>query len=189
MRGEQSHKGSWQQCKRTLKRLKYIFIGLTFPLLLNSCGFNRNELEINFDQSIEVANLMDKFSIQELTISRDNHIRLDNLLILPDSVDRHGIEPSHGDSIVSLTEWTNATGFSKTELSNLKRLLTESNNTKIVKENGAFFFMTGSWIDAQWGKVYSKTDISNQEDSFSFGRVQEIEPIKDRPNWFDYYVD
>jgi hypothetical protein len=172
-----------------LRQIKHILTALTLSLLFNSCGINRNEREINFDKSIELAKLMDKFSVQELTITRDNHIRLNNLVIIPDSIEPQGIQLSFRDSIVTTSDWIYATGFKETDLSNLKRLLKESNNIKIIKDNESFFFMTGSWIDAQWGKVYSKTDISNKKDSFKFERVQEIEPIKDQPNWFDYYID
>ena len=180
---------NWQQFRRTLRRINHILIELIILLILSSCGLNRNERELNFDQSIELANLMDKLSIQELAISRDNYIRLNNFVIIPDSIDFHGIESSYGDSIVTLSEWTKATGLTKTDLSNLKRLLTESNNAKIVIDNGAFFFMTGSWIDAHWGKVYSETEISDQEDLFKFDRVKDIEPIKNQQNWYDYYAD
>ena len=182
-------KTGWQQCKITLRRLNHILFGLIFLLLVNSCEFKRNEREINFDQSIELANLMAKYSIQELSISRDSLIRINNLIIVPDSIDQQGIETIHRDSLVTMSYWIRSTGFTNIDLSDLKHLLTESNNFKIVMENGAFFFMTGSWIDAHWGKVYSKTDITDQEDLFKFDRVKEIEPIKNQPNWFDYYAD
>jgi hypothetical protein len=158
-------------------------------LFINSCNFEKNERQIDFEKSVELAKYMGDFSINQLAIHRSGFLKVDNYVILPDSVDKDSIEIGLNDSLIHQIDWLKTSDLTKKKLNEIKRLLIDSNNEKINYENGAYFFMTGGWIDAQWGKVYSISDISDKEDFFKFERIKDIDPIENKQNWFDYYID
>jgi len=90
---------------------------------------------------------------------------------------------------MDLNEWVSVKNINQEDIVNLKRLMIESNNLKIIKDQDAYFFSEGGWIDSEWGKVFSLKNILDQEDIFKFERVQDIEVIEGKLNWYEYYAD
>ncbi len=90
---------------------------------------------------------------------------------------------------LTVAQWTNDKQVSKELMVAIKMLLKETSNYRIVNENNTYFFVEGGWIDSNWGKAYSVGDISDGEESFKFDRVQDIDLIRGKPNWYEYYAD
>lgn len=172
-----------------MRHLYNISFGLVILLLINSCSSAKNERQIDFEKSTELAEYMENFSIDQLSVHKNGFLQFDNYIILPDSVDKETVEINLRDSLIHQTDWLRSSKLTEKQLGEIKSLMIESNNEKVNHDNGAFFFMTGSWIDAQWGKAYSKLDISDKVDFFTFERIKEIEPIENKQNWYDYYAD
>ena len=90
---------------------------------------------------------------------------------------------------VKAEEWVKNKKMSCSEFQSLKRLISETENYRIIKEQDTYFFSEGGWIDSNFGKAYSKTDPRESIEEFQFDRVKEIDPITDRNYWYEYYAD
>ena len=90
---------------------------------------------------------------------------------------------------MDLTDWVETKNQNKDSLIVLRDLMINSSNKRIIKDNESYFFNEGGWIDSDFGKVFSESDITGKLDKFKFDRVKEIEPIPNLENWYTYYAD
>lgn len=173
-------------------RVSYIkvFYGIVLLSLLTACGMKRKERKIDFEKSVKLGELLKSLSIQEISVLQyGGALKINDQIVVSDSINLDALELCKIHECLHETQWVELSIMTKSDLVAIKELLKESNNVKVISDQGAFFFMTGSWIDAQWGKVYSTSDIIGKEGVFEFEGVKEITPIEDFSNWFEYYAD
>lgn len=167
------------------KSWKYFFILLlNFSIL--ACDESSLVREIDLEKSEQLIESIDHLNIKSLVLSDQNLIIDDTLIVMnPDSLN----SPIFYRHQMSLEEWESKKRLPKETLTKVLHLMNESSNNRIVKENKAYFFNEGGWIDSDFGKVYSKQELEGKAKDFKFGRVQEIKPFGEKQNWYVYYAD
>ena len=167
------------------KSWKYFFILLlSFSIL--ACHENSHVREIDLEKSEQLIEYIDHLSIESLVLSDQNLIINDTLILInPDSLNN----PVFHRHQMSLEEWESKKRLPKGTLAKVLNLMNESSNKSIVKENKAYFFNEGGWIDSEFGKVYSKQELVGKAKDFKFERVQEIKPFGKKQSWYVYYAD
>lgn len=165
-----------------------LIIGLVI-VLLNSCGIDNNLRQIDIDKSMLIIEKMEHLQIHRLTLNYNDLIINDTLIYL-DSIAKDTISNRPWTKAqIDIGDWIILKKQHKDSLIILRDLMKNSANKRIIKDNESFFFNEGGWIDSDFGKVYSKTNITDQLDKFTFDRVKEIEPIPNLKNWYTYYAD
>ncbi|WP_299991010.1 hypothetical protein [uncultured Pontibacter sp.] len=151
-----------------------------------ACNSEADVREIDLEKSEHIIDYVDQLNLSTLVLNDQNLIiNYTLILINPDSLKR----PLFHKYQVSMEEWELKREVPAGTLENLLSLLNESGNNRVVKEKEAYFFKEGGWIDSDFGKVYSKQQLTGKAKDFKFDRVQEIKPIGDRENWYVYYAD
>ena len=147
-----------------------------------------------YENHIDVAKTEQELipKLKEITFKRlvlNNSLLVidDTLLLFDDDTTTHAF--GFLRDTLRMDQWTNEKQISEELMVAIKMLLNETSNYRAINENDAYFFSEGGWIDSNWGKAYSVDDISDKEESFKFDRVQDIDPIRGKPNWYEYYAD
>ena len=166
-------------------KVPILFIYIIF---IYSCGTEKYDLKINYEKSIKLIELVDNYGISEVFVDREKNLIINGKVIVDSIEVKNEIKPGEYNK-VSKIDLINELKITSEKIDSIQILMNESNNIKLNIENGAYFFMTGSWIDAQWGKVYSERDLNNMENDFKFERIKDIKPIKNKLNWYNYYAD
>ena len=167
-------------------KVKYLLI---LGLILVSCGLDRTGREIDLQKNEEIIPFMNGLSINRLELREGNLVVNDTLLQFNSSSVDSLPDSQWTAHKMKLQEWVENRRISSDKMTDLKNLMTTSNNLRIIREKGTFFFSESSWIGADWGKAYSINNIIPKKTDFAFDRVQEIKPVDEQPNWYEYYVD
>jgi hypothetical protein len=162
------------------------FTHIIILLLLSSCGQSGTVESIDLDKTEKLMPLLDRLKFSKIEL-------VDNALIINDTLIKFSRNSSNleiyvADSI-AVEDWTKTNKIPKDNLMALKDKIRESRNYRITKESNTYFFSEGGWIDSNFGKAYSKSNINNDETSYKFERIQSIKSIKNKPNWYEYYAD
>ena len=156
-------------------------------LILNACiDMYSTHLDLGKTEQYLIPEL-NKINFHEISLS-DSLIVVDDTLIVSDS-DTTSNPGRWIKTSVKAEEWVKNKKISYSEFQSLKRLIGETENYRIVKEQATYFFSEGGWIDSNFGKAYSETDPRERIEEFRFDSVQEIDPIDDRERWYEYYAD
>ena len=170
------------------RRLYISLISVLFTIIL-SCNIEKQSREIDINKSEKIIEYFSKYSINKLFLYQEHLIINDTLIKFNNSTNDSVQSLLWTTFQMDLNEWVSVKNINQEDIVNLKRLMIESNNLKIIKDQDAYFFSEGGWIDSEWGKVFSLKNILDQEDIFKFERVQDIEVIEGKLNWYEYYAD
>jgi hypothetical protein len=167
--------------------MKKTILHIIILLVLCSCEQSSKIETIDIDKSEKLIPLLNQLNISKIEIKKEKLI-LNDTLINFDTDKTKKIDCWVADTI-NVMEWIQIHNWKLETITSLKILLKESNNYRIVKENDAYFFSEGGWIDSNYGKAYSKSNLTKGKKIFTIGRLKSIDPIKDKLNWYEYYAD
>ena len=168
------------------KLMKKTALILIMTLGLLSCSPNKTDV-IDINKTEKLITLLDQIKFSEIHIA-GRQLIVDETLVKLDSTDTSSVNGYTSDT-VELSEWCVKKLYLQDSIVKIHNLIIDSRNHHIIKDNGVYFFVEDGWIDSNWGKAYSLTDITNKADSFKFDRVKSIDKIKTRNNWYNYYAD
>lgn len=167
--------------------MKQAFIHIIIVFGLCCCSESSKDGTIDLAKSEKLVPLLNRIDFFKIEL-RDGLLTIDDTLIRFDADTSNKFNYWIAGSVTAY-EWTQNHNLNLDTLTNLKIKINESGNYKIIKELDTYFFSEGGWIDSNYGKAYSKINISKNKEKFKFDRLQSIDPISIRRNWYDYYAD
>ena len=166
-------------------RTKLLYIIILYSL--SSCVQLSEDENIDIEKTEKLIPLLERLDFSKLEL-KDGRLIINDTLIKFDSDTSKNRDIFIADS-TSAEMWTKSHKLSTEKLEILKNRILESKNNRINKEDDIYFFSEGGWIDSNYGKAYSKSIINNNKKNYKFNRIQSINPIKEKPNWYIYYAD
>ena len=153
---------------------------------LISCGQVQNKEVINMEKTEKLIPLLEKFDFSKIELTGNSLVINDTLIRFENDTTKINIFVA--DSL-SLVDWSARNSINQDTVKLLLTRIRESRNKRIIKENNTYFFSEGGWIDSDFGKAYSTTNITDKMDKFKFDRIREIRRLENKKNWYDYYAD
>jgi hypothetical protein len=166
-----------------------ILIYFLASLILVGCKFKKTDKKLNFLQCEELVAAIDAYAFREVGIGPNKILQIDGLSLYRENTKLYNHRKLVDLVFINDSMFCAQNNMSMWELDTIYSKVVNCNCEQLIIENDAYFFITGSWIDASWGEVYSKSALSGMEEKFTFNRIQEIKPNKKRTNWFHFYAD
>jgi len=168
--------------------MRILVYSLVF-VILAGCKFKQTNKNLNFLQCEELVAFIDSYDFHRVRMGPNKILQIDGLSLYRDNTKFHNHRKLAGLVFINDSMFCAQNNMAMWELDTIHSKVITCNCEQLIIENDAYFFITGSWIDAIWGEVYSKKGLSGSEKDFTFDRVQEIKPNKKRANWFHFYAD